>query len=80
MLLSEILRNSKLDYTSTNEIDYTKKRSRPLAEPLYCIQTVTGAFAFRANKQRPIPTGPPAGPGLPGQCSGPGIPGVPGRK
>ena len=24
MLLSEILRNSKLDYTSTNEIDYTK--------------------------------------------------------
>ena len=24
MLLSEILKNSKLDYTSTNEIDYTK--------------------------------------------------------
>ena len=24
MLLSEILKSSKLDYTSTNEIDYTK--------------------------------------------------------
>ena len=24
MLLSEILKDSKLDYTSTNEIDYTK--------------------------------------------------------